>query len=52
MTPLVCLVSGAVFFAGSLVPAGSAAAGSWLAALLALAPTAGIVVQVRIYQPG
>lgn len=45
MTPLVCLASGAVFFAGSLIPAGQA--NGSLAALLALAPMAGIMVQVR-----
>jgi hypothetical protein len=48
MTPLVCLVAGAVFFAGSLFPPGSVAAGSPMAALLALGPIAGIMVQVII----
>ncbi|KAF8060041.1 AATP2 [Scenedesmus sp. PABB004] len=36
MTPLVCLASGAVFFAGSMVPAGAAVPGSLLAALVAV----------------
>lgn len=47
MTPLVCLAAGAVFFAGSLFPPGSLPASGPLAALLALGPIAGIMVQVR-----
>lgn len=47
MTPMVCLIAGALFFAGSYLPAGSAAAGTPLALLLAAGPIAGIVVQVR-----
>uniref|UniRef100_A0A383WNC7 ADP,ATP carrier protein n=1 Tax=Tetradesmus obliquus TaxID=3088 RepID=A0A383WNC7_TETOB len=46
MTPLVCLAAGAVFFAGSLFPPGSLPASGPLAALLALGPIAGIMVQV------
>eukprot|EP00775_Hariotina_reticulata_P006953 gene6953-7169_t len=46
VTPVVILLSGAVFFAGSLYPPGSVAAGSQLAMLLALGPAAGIVAQV------
>lgn len=47
MTPLVMLVSGALFFAGSLFPQGSAMPGTALALMLALGPVAGIVAQVR-----
>jgi hypothetical protein len=47
MTPLVCLAAGAVFFAGSLFPPGSLPVSSPMAALLALGPIAGIMVQVR-----
>lgn len=46
-TPLVMLVSGAIFFAGSLFPPGTALPGTALALLLALGPAAGIVAQVR-----
>jgi ATP/ADP translocase len=46
MTPLVCLAAGAVFFAGSLFPPGSLPASGPVAALLALGPIAGIMVQV------
>jgi ATP/ADP translocase len=46
VTPIVILLSGAVFFAGSLYPPGSVPAGSQLAMLLALGPAAGIVAQV------
>lgn len=45
-TPLVMLVSGAIFFAGSLFPPGTALPGTALALLLALGPAAGIVAQV------
>jgi ATP/ADP translocase len=45
-TPLVLLVAGAVFFAGSLFPAGTALPGTALAMMLALGPAAGIVAQV------
>lgn len=45
-TPLVMLVSGAIFFAGSLFPPGTALPGTALAMLLALGPAAGIVAQV------
>lgn len=45
-TPLVCMASGTLFLAGSFFPAGSLPAGSPWAALLALAPAAGIVAQV------
>jgi hypothetical protein len=46
-TPLVMLVSGATFFAGSLFPPGTALPGTALAMLLALGPAAGIVAQVN-----
>jgi ATP/ADP translocase len=46
-TPLVLLVSGAVFFAGSLFGPGTALPGTALAMMLALGPAAGIVAQVR-----
>jgi hypothetical protein len=48
MTPLVCLAAGAVFFAGSLFPPGSLPVSSPMAALLALGPIAGIMVQVKL----
>lgn len=46
VTPIVCLGAGALFFAGALWPLSSVAAGGPAAALLALAPAAGIVAQV------
>jgi ATP/ADP translocase len=47
-TPLVMLVSGAIFFAGSLFPSTTALPGTALALMLALGPAAGIVAQVRL----
>lgn len=47
-TPLVLLVAGAIFFAGSLFPPGTALPGTALALLLALGPAAGIVAQVGV----
>lgn len=46
-TPLVMLVSGAIFFAGTCFPPGTALPGTALAMMLALGPAAGIVAQVR-----